>query len=217
MKLYFLFRKELGSSYLPGFFNFVPSLNLCVTKAINQHCFPALFNIPPEHQKLVIDSVVWAMKHTERNISDTVSLMALLSYTQPQRTPYWEFVFILFSCCSHCFFIEISFGCLSRFDRALKSCMSYCSMWEGHQTSPRGFTSSIFLLLCRMFLLLWQIVFTNLASRCTPPSSATCSTWYKWTKWLCLCLTHQQPPLVNLTQPFWGSTCRTCLSLLFRM
>lgn len=41
-------------------------------KAVNQHCFPALFNIPPEHQKLVVDSVVWAMKHTERNISDTV-------------------------------------------------------------------------------------------------------------------------------------------------
>jgi exportin-1 len=42
-------------------------------QAINQHCFPALFNIPPEHQKLVVHSVVWAMKHTERNISDTVS------------------------------------------------------------------------------------------------------------------------------------------------
>lgn len=41
-------------------------------KAVNQHCFPALFNIPPEHQKLVVHSVVWAMKHTERNISDTV-------------------------------------------------------------------------------------------------------------------------------------------------
>jgi len=40
-------------------------------RAINLHCFPALFNIPPAHQKLVIDSVVWAMKHTERNISDT--------------------------------------------------------------------------------------------------------------------------------------------------
>lgn len=40
-------------------------------RAINLHCFPALFNIPPEHQKLVVDSVVWAMKHTERNISDT--------------------------------------------------------------------------------------------------------------------------------------------------
>jgi len=40
-------------------------------RAINSHCFPALFNIPPEHQKLVVDSVVWAMKHTERNISDT--------------------------------------------------------------------------------------------------------------------------------------------------
>ena len=40
-------------------------------RAINLHCFPALFNIPPEHQKLVVDSVVWAMKHTERNIQDT--------------------------------------------------------------------------------------------------------------------------------------------------
>jgi len=40
-------------------------------KAINQHCFPALFNIPPEHQKLVVHAVVWAMKHKERNISDT--------------------------------------------------------------------------------------------------------------------------------------------------
>jgi len=40
-------------------------------KAINQHCFPSLFNIPPEHQKLVVHAVVWAMKHTERNISDT--------------------------------------------------------------------------------------------------------------------------------------------------
>lgn len=40
-------------------------------KAINTHCFPALFNIPPAHQKLVVDSVVWAIKHTERNISDT--------------------------------------------------------------------------------------------------------------------------------------------------
>ena len=44
-------------------------------KSINQHCFPALFNIPPEHQRLVVHAVVWAMKHTERNISDTVSTL----------------------------------------------------------------------------------------------------------------------------------------------
>jgi exportin-1 len=42
-------------------------------KAVNQFCFPALFNIPPDHQRLVVHAVVWAMKHTERNISDTVS------------------------------------------------------------------------------------------------------------------------------------------------
>ncbi|CAM9157205.1 unnamed protein product [Discosporangium mesarthrocarpum] len=40
-------------------------------KAVNTHCFGALFEIPPEHQKLVVDSVVWAMKHTERNIAET--------------------------------------------------------------------------------------------------------------------------------------------------
>ncbi|KAJ1457703.1 CRM1 C terminal-domain-containing protein [Pelagophyceae sp. CCMP2097] len=40
-------------------------------KAVNTHCFAALFAIPPEHQKLVVDSVVWAFKHTERNVADT--------------------------------------------------------------------------------------------------------------------------------------------------
>ena len=34
-------------------------------KATNTHCFAALFAIPPEHHKLVVDSVVWAFKHTE--------------------------------------------------------------------------------------------------------------------------------------------------------
>ncbi|CAB1100876.1 unnamed protein product [Ectocarpus sp. CCAP 1310/34] len=34
-------------------------------KAVNTHCFGSLFEIPPEHQKLVVDSVVWAFKHTE--------------------------------------------------------------------------------------------------------------------------------------------------------
>eukprot|EP01039_Chlorochromonas_danica_P005713 gene5713-6297_t len=37
----------------------------------NQHCFYGLFSIPSHHQKLVIDSIVWAFNHTERNISET--------------------------------------------------------------------------------------------------------------------------------------------------
>jgi exportin-1 len=46
----------------------------------NQHCFYALFSIPAQMQKLVIDSIVWAIKHTERNISETglEILLALL-------------------------------------------------------------------------------------------------------------------------------------------
>jgi len=40
-------------------------------KATNTHCFAALFAIPPEHHKLVVDSVVWAFKHTERTVAET--------------------------------------------------------------------------------------------------------------------------------------------------
>jgi len=45
-----------------GFFNFL-------RQAI-EHGFYGLFNIPPLQQKLVVDSIVWAFKHTERNISE---------------------------------------------------------------------------------------------------------------------------------------------------
>ena len=40
-------------------------------ESINKHCFEAFLHIPAEHFKLVIDSVVWAFKHHERNISET--------------------------------------------------------------------------------------------------------------------------------------------------
>lgn len=51
-------------------------------RAINCYCFqgmsfptffdnPAFFHISPTHFKLIIDSIVWAFKHTERQISET--------------------------------------------------------------------------------------------------------------------------------------------------
>mmetsp|Transcript_40781 Transcript_40781/g.49653 ORF Transcript_40781/g.49653 Transcript_40781/m.49653 type:complete len:1093 (-) Transcript_40781:637-3915(-) len=56
-------------------------------QAVNSHCFPALFSIPPDHQKLVVDSVVWAMKHTERNISETGLDILHELLANVQRTP----------------------------------------------------------------------------------------------------------------------------------
>lgn len=35
------------------------------------HCFPALLTIPPPQFKLVLDSIIWAFKHTMRNVADT--------------------------------------------------------------------------------------------------------------------------------------------------
>ena len=44
-------------------------------QAVNDFCFDALFGIPLEHQKLVVDSIIWAFKHTERNVADTVGVV----------------------------------------------------------------------------------------------------------------------------------------------
>jgi exportin-1 len=40
-------------------------------RAINQHCFQAFFAIPIQGFKLIIDSILWAVKHTHRNIFET--------------------------------------------------------------------------------------------------------------------------------------------------
>ncbi|GAK65900.1 nuclear export receptor crm1 [Moesziomyces antarcticus] len=40
-------------------------------RAINLYCFPALLELPPPKFKLVVDSIIWAIKHTMRDIADT--------------------------------------------------------------------------------------------------------------------------------------------------
>uniref|UniRef100_A0A0V0G423 Exportin-1 n=1 Tax=Triatoma dimidiata TaxID=72491 RepID=A0A0V0G423_TRIDM len=40
-------------------------------QAVNNYCFPAFLNIPPAQFKLVLDSIIWAFKHTMRNVADT--------------------------------------------------------------------------------------------------------------------------------------------------
>jgi len=39
-------------------------------RAINQHCFDSFKLMRPEHFNLVINSIIWGMKHTSRNISE---------------------------------------------------------------------------------------------------------------------------------------------------
>ncbi|XP_074650496.1 exportin-1-like [Tubulanus polymorphus] len=40
-------------------------------QAVNSHCFAAFLMIPAEQFKLVLDSIIWAFKHTMRNVADT--------------------------------------------------------------------------------------------------------------------------------------------------
>jgi len=39
-------------------------------QAVNNHCFPALLTIPQPQFKLVLDSIIWAFKHTMRNVAN---------------------------------------------------------------------------------------------------------------------------------------------------
>mmetsp|Transcript_8127 Transcript_8127/g.30464 ORF Transcript_8127/g.30464 Transcript_8127/m.30464 type:complete len:1079 (-) Transcript_8127:1645-4881(-) len=50
-------------------------------RAITNHCFRALFTLAPDQLKLVVDSIVWAFRHTERNIAET-GLNLLLEMTK---------------------------------------------------------------------------------------------------------------------------------------
>ncbi|KAJ4953649.1 hypothetical protein NE237_030481 [Protea cynaroides] len=40
-------------------------------RAIATHCFPALIHLSSQQLKLVMDSIIWAFRHTERNIAET--------------------------------------------------------------------------------------------------------------------------------------------------
>lgn len=38
--------------------------------ALNRECFDVLISLPPEHFRLIVDAVVWAFKHTMRNVAE---------------------------------------------------------------------------------------------------------------------------------------------------
>ncbi|KAH3766835.1 exportin 1 S-like [Pelomyxa schiedti] len=42
-----------------------------LVRAINNYCFDAFFTLSPEQFKMIMDSIIWAMKHTERQAAET--------------------------------------------------------------------------------------------------------------------------------------------------
>ncbi|BDA47056.1 Exportin-1 [Coccomyxa sp. Obi] len=75
-------------------------------RAITNACFPTLFAMSPGQLKLVIDSIVWAFRHTERNVADTglnllLELLVMFSRsdyaTQFHQTYYLQLVQEIFA------------------------------------------------------------------------------------------------------------------------
>jgi exportin-1 len=54
--------------------------------AINKHCFDTLINLPGPQFKLILDSIVWAFKHTMRDIGDTGLSICLEMLNNVSRT-----------------------------------------------------------------------------------------------------------------------------------
>jgi len=65
---------EVTFKMLSGNFEDFPEIRqnfFSLVKAIVYHCFGAIFNIPPQYRVAVVQSIVGAMKHTERIAAET--------------------------------------------------------------------------------------------------------------------------------------------------
>lgn len=97
--------------------------------AVNHHAFESLFRMRAEHQDLVVKAIVWAIQHTERNISDTVSML------------------------SHTSRSVITHILIALIHRAYKSCTVSSQMLRKLQALPRDSTSNTISHLCRTYWL----------------------------------------------------------------
>lgn len=53
-------------------------------QAATSQCFTAFLSIAPAQFKLVLDSIIWAFKHTMRNVADTGLKALSICFTRPK-------------------------------------------------------------------------------------------------------------------------------------
>ncbi len=67
-----------------------PDHRICffkLLKAINSSAFPSLLRFNGTQFKLIMDSVIWALKHLERNIAETGLVILLELIANMQSSP----------------------------------------------------------------------------------------------------------------------------------
>ena len=57
-------------------------------RAITNHCFATLFTMSSTQLKLVMDSIIWAFRHTERNIAETGLNLLLEMLTSFEKSDF---------------------------------------------------------------------------------------------------------------------------------
>lgn len=67
---YYFFTYQIFKYFDSTVLNTNPLLYI-LFQAVNFYCFSAFLSIPPAQFKLVLDSIIWAFKHTMRTVADT--------------------------------------------------------------------------------------------------------------------------------------------------
>lgn len=110
-------------------------------QAVNNYCFAAFLTIPPAQFKLVLDSIIWAFKHTMRNVADTglQILLKLLqnieqhdqaapSFYQTYLTDILQHVFSVVTDTSHTAGLSIHAAILAYIFSLVESGRVYCQL-----------------------------------------------------------------------------------------
>ncbi len=60
-------------------------------RSLSAHCFPALVGLPSGQLALMLDSIFWAIRHTERNVAET-GLMLLLELLRKFEVGHTQYI-----------------------------------------------------------------------------------------------------------------------------
>ncbi|KAI6022703.1 CRM1 C terminal-domain-containing protein [Pisolithus marmoratus] len=128
-------------------------------RAINLNCFPALLTIPPAQFKLFMDSIIWAIKHTLRDIADTGLNLCLEvinnfasaepavcnAFFQQYFLSILQDIFFVLTDADHKSGFKLQSLVLARLFQLVETNQIQAPLFDPAQVSEPGVTNSIFL------------------------------------------------------------------------
>jgi len=130
-----------------------------IIRSINNQCFPAFFMLPPQTFKLIIDSIVWAFKHTMRNIAETglnilLELMNNISASNQEIAQAFykayflnilQDIFVVLTDTFHKSGFSLQATILLRMFNLVETGQVHVPLWDTNKPMPAEMTNQLFL------------------------------------------------------------------------